>query len=60
MLSTITRRRKWRGHILRGQSLLRDVMYGRMEGRGTRERRRIGMIDDLREGISYETLKRRA
>jgi len=29
-----------------------------MKGRRTRGRRRVGMIDDLREGNSYETLKR--
>jgi len=33
---------------------------GRMEGKRTRARRRVGMIDDLKEGNSYETLKRKA
>jgi len=42
------------------QSLLRDGMQGRMEGRRTRGSRRVEMIDDLREGNSYETLKRKA
>jgi len=36
------------------------VREGRMEGKRTRGRRRVGMIDDLRNGYSYETLKRRA
>jgi len=35
-------------------------MEGSMKGKWTRGRRRVGMIDDLREGTSYETLKRRA
>jgi len=38
----------------------RYVMDGRMEGKQTRGRRRVGMLDDLREGNSYETLKRNA
>jgi len=58
MLST--RNSNWMGHILRGQSPLRDVMEGRMEGRRTRGRSRVGMIDDLTEGNSCETLKRKA
>jgi len=41
--------------ILRGQSLLRDVMEGRMEGKRTMGRRRVGMNNDLIEGNSYET-----
>jgi len=53
LLSTITRRKgNWIGYILRAQSLLRDVMEWSMEGRRTRGRRRVGMIDDLREGNS--------
>jgi len=52
MLPTITRRKtNWVEYILREQSLLRDVMEGRMEGRRTRRRRRVGMIDDLERGI---------
>jgi len=50
----------WVGHILRGQTLLRDVMEGKMEGKRTRGRRRVGIIDDLREGNSYATLNRKA
>jgi len=53
----ITRRKKnWIGHILRGKDLLRDVM----DGKRTSGRRRVGVIDDLREGNSYETLRRKA
>jgi len=49
MLSTITRREKnWIGHrpILRGQSLLRDVMEGRMEGKRTRDKGKKESWDD--------------
>jgi len=35
-------------------------MEGRIKVRGTRGKRRVGIIDDLREGNSYETLKRKA
>jgi len=56
ILSTITRRKKnWIGHILRGQSMLRDVMEGRMEGKRTRGRSRVGMNNDLIEGSSFDT-----
>jgi len=37
-----------------------DVKEGRMEGKWTRERRRVVVIGDLREGTSCETLKRKA
>jgi len=35
-------------------------MEGRMEDKLTRGRRRVGMIDNLRERNPYETLKRKA
>jgi len=60
IIETIIRRKKnWMGHILRGEGLLKYVMEGRMEGKRPRGRRRIGMIDDLKEG-SYGEMKRRA
>lgn len=60
ILETIVKRKKnWLGHILRGDGLLKDVIEGRMEGKRPRGRRRMGMIDDLKEG-SYEVMKRRA
>jgi len=31
-----------------------------MKGRWKRGRRKVGMIDDIRKGNSYETLKRKA
>jgi len=35
-------------------------MEGRMEGKRTSGRRRVGMIDNLREGTLFEILKRKA
>jgi len=35
-------------------------MEGRMEGKRARGRKTVEIIDDLREGTSYEKLKRRA
>jgi len=60
LIKTIVRRKKnWIGHILRGEGLLKDVIEGRMEGKPPRGRKRIGMIDDLKEE-SYQDMKRRA
>jgi len=57
---TIEKRKKnWIGHIVRGNSLLKLVLEGRMEGKRPRGRQRIGMIDELKEG-SYVSMKRRA
>jgi len=40
--------------------LLRDLLEEMMEYKSTRGERRIGMIGVLREGNSYDSLKRRA
>jgi len=37
-----------------------NILERRMEGKRTRGRRRVGMVDDLRKGNPYETLKRKA
>ena len=59
LVTTIVNRKKnWIGHILRGDSLLKEVIEGRMEGKRPRGRPRKGMIDELKEG-SYEGMKRR-
>jgi hypothetical protein len=55
----IERKKNWIGHVLRGDSLMRLVLEGRMEGKRPRGRPRRGMIDDISEG-SYVTMKRRA
>ena len=55
----VNRKKNWVGHVLRGDSLLRDVMEGRMEGKRGRGRMRKGMLDELMKG-DYETMKRGA
>ena len=58
----INRKKNWIGHtcILRGESLLKEVMEGRLMGRRGRGRRRIGMLDSLQEDGTYVTMKRKA
>ena len=47
------RQRKWLGHIMRGDSLLRTIIEGRMEGKKTRGRPRIMLLDwMMKEGYS--------
>ena len=45
--------------VLRRDGQLRDVMDGRMMGKGPRSRPKAGMMDELMEG-SYVKMKRRA
>ena len=57
---TIRRRKKnWLGHILRGNNMLRDVLEGKMKGKRGRGRPRIGMVSELKEAETYETMKRK-
>ena len=51
------RKKNWIGHILRGDSLLKEVIEGRMEGKRIRGRPRLGMLDDLITH-SYVDMKR--
>ena len=53
------RKKKWIGHVLRGDGLLKEVIDGRMEGKRGRGRPRLGMLDDLITH-SYVDMKRRA
>jgi len=59
IISIMKRKKNWVGHILRGEGLLKLVIEGRIEGKRTVGRPRMGMLDDLKEG-SYEKMKRRA
>ena len=60
LVDTIVKRKKnWIGHIVRGDGLLKLVLEGRMDGKRPRGRRRMGMIDELKE-VSYVMMKRRA
>ena len=45
--------------MVRSEGLLKIVLEERMEGKRTRGRPRMGMIDDLMEG-TYAEMKRRA
>ena len=61
LIENIVRRKKnWIGHILRGNGLMLEVMEGRMEGKRGRGRRRLGMLDELMDEMSYENMKRKA
>jgi len=48
---------RWIGHILRHNSLLRDIIEGRMKGKVTRGRKWLQMLSDV-ISKSYEELKR--
>lgn len=52
------RKKKWLGHILRGESLVRDVLEGRLEGSRGRGRPRIMMLDDITGHRTYAEIKR--
>src|SRR5688572_29384839 len=53
------RKKSWIGHVLRGNSLLKEVLEGRMEGRRVRGRPRLGMLDEIKVG-SYVDMKSRS
>ena len=55
----VERKKRWIGHVLRGDGLLREVIEGRMEGKRPRGRPRIGMLEELKKG-SFRDIKRRA
>lgn len=53
------RKKRWIGHVLRRDGMLKEVIEGKMEGERGRGRPRLGMLDDLIIH-SYEKLKRTA
>jgi len=60
LITTLRERQKnWIGHILRGDSLLREIIEGRMEGKRTRGRPRQMMLGWLMTD-GYRELKKRA
>ena len=60
-MDVIWRRKKnWIGRILRGESLLREVIEGRMIGKRPRGRKRLGMLNKFLKESSYAELKRKA
>jgi len=54
-----SQQRNWLGHIMRGDSLLRTVIEGRMEGKKKRERPRMMLLDWMMKD-DYSKLKERA
>ena len=55
-----SRQKKWIGHIIRGDSLLKHAIEGRLAGKPKRGRRREEFLSYLKVGSSYDVLKRRA
>jgi len=53
------RKRRWLGHVMRGENLLKAVIEGTVEGRNKRGRKRMKMTDDLERG-EYAYVKRKA
>jgi len=64
LMDVIWRRKKnWIGHILRGESLLREVIEveGRMIGKRSKGRKRLGMqLNEFLKESSYAEPKRKA
>ena len=57
---TLNRKRRWHGDILRGESLDKQIIEGRIEGKKRRGNHRIMMLDDIKAYESYEKIKNRA
>ena len=55
----IRSKKKWIGHIVRGDGLLKEVIEGRMDGKRPRGRKRIGFLNLIKKG-TYGEMKRRA
>ena len=55
-----TRKRRWVGHVLRGECLIREVVEGRIDGKITRGRPRKGMLEEFLANEAYDQMKRRA
>ena len=56
----LERKKRWLGHILRGESLVKDVLEGRFEGKRGRGKPPTMLLDDIQREDSYATLKGRA
>ena len=60
LLDRITKTKKrWIGHIVRGNGLLNEVIEGRIDGRRPKRRKQIEMINELKED-GYANMKRKA
>ena len=57
LMDVIWRRKKnLIGHILRGESLLREVIEGRIIGKRPKGRERLGMLNEFLKESSYPEL----
>ena len=54
------RQKKWIGHIIRGDTLLKRAIEGHYVGKPKRGRKRITFLSYLKNGQPYDVLKRRA
>jgi len=45
---------------MRGEGLLRNIVEGRLEGKRSRGRKRIMMLNEFMKGTTFEIMKRRA
>ena len=54
------RKHRWLGCVLRHDSLLRDVLEGRMMGKPTRGPKRLHLLSDMCRDKIYQELKRGA
>ena len=52
-------KKRWIGHIVRGNGLSKEVIEGRIDGRRPKERKGIGMLSELKED-GHAKMKRRA
>jgi Reverse transcriptase (RNA-dependent DNA polymerase) len=52
------RQRNWIGHVLRGNSLLRETIEGRIKGKCLRGRPRQKMLDNILNGHTYANIKK--
>ena len=60
LLNRITKTKKrWIGHIVRSNGLLKEVIEGRIDGKRSKGRKRIRMLSELKED-GYAKMKRRA
>jgi len=51
MLDTVRKcKHVWLGHVLRHESLLHDIIEGRMRGKATRGTKRMHLMSDLMKG----------
>ena len=55
----VRRKKNWIGHVLRGCGMLKEIIERRFEGKRSRGRKRIGMLDSFLKGENFESMKRR-